>query len=520
MSRYNTTTVPRTKQKVENHQGGISYKMDPKMELVSLLVQGLDNTYYEKLSDKENRLKSLVDEVAKKDALFVAKALIYTRSVVGQRTVTHLASVFLAPYLSGFDWSKNFFSKRDRKVNNGGIVYRTDDMLEIIAAYVALNPNKPLPNSLKKGFRMAIENSDAYELAKYQAKTKSVSLVDVFNLVHPKPTTEQQAQIFKDLMSGNLKQFNTMEDKLSSTGQQIAKKVKEGKISKEDAKLELEQSKEENFLELLETGKIGYLALLRNLRSILELKTDNILSVIDMACEFLTNDKRIKSSLVFPHQIDLASEVLLSDLPRTTTGLTKVLTSLNLAYEKSIPNLRELFTHGKTAVVLDTSDSMSREVTLVGGKRGSESRLAKGALVAATLLKGIDADLYHYADYTQEVTSINPLDSVNTIKNQLMSLKGKLGYGTNMNSIFEMVKEKYDRVFVISDMQSNRYINPSYYKNIKVYAVDMAGYGTSSFEQGKNLYQILGYGSDIYELIKKVEIDPKALIKAIEDIKI
>jgi 60 kDa SS-A/Ro ribonucleoprotein len=520
MSRYNTTTVPVSKTKVENHQGGTSYKMDPKMELVSLLVQGLDNTYYEKLSDRENRLKNLIEEISKKNPLFVAKALIYTRSVVGQRTVTHLASVFLAPYLSGLEWSKKFFSKRDRKVNKGGIVYRTDDMLEIIAAYIALNPNKPLPSSLKKGFKMAIENSDAYELAKYQAKSKNVSLVDVFNLVHPKPTTEQQAQIFKDLMSGNLKQFNTMEDKLSSSGQEIAKKVKEGKISKQDAKLELEQSKEENFLELLETGKIGYLALLRNLRSILQLETDNRISVIDMACSFLTNDNRIKSSLVFPHQIDLASEVLLSELPRTTTGLTKVLTSLNLAYEKSIPNIKELFTHGKTAVVLDTSDSMSREVRMVGGKMGSESRLAKGALVAATLFKGIDADLYHYADYTQEVTTINPIDSVNTIKNQLMALKGKLGYGTNMNSIFELVKNKYDRIFIISDMQGNKCINPAYYKHIKVYAVDMQGYGTSMFETGKNLYQILGYGSDIYELIRKVEIDPKALIKAIEDINI
>jgi 60 kDa SS-A/Ro ribonucleoprotein len=520
MSRYNETIVAKSRTKTTNHEGATVYMLDPKLELISLLVQGLDNTYYEKVTDRELRLKSLIDEIAKKDPLFIAKALIYTRSVVGQRTVTHLGSVYLAPYLSGLDWSKNFFSKRNRKVNKGGIVYRIDDILEIVAAYKAKNVDKPLPNSLKKGFKMAIENSDAYELAKYQANNKAVSLVDIFNMVHPKPSTEEQSKVFKDLMTGNLKQFNTMEDKMSSSGQEITKKVKEGKVSKKEAEVLLDQSKEGNFLELLESGKIGYLALLRNLRQILLLKTDNRMDVVKMACDFLTNDSRIKSSLIFPHQIDLAMEVLLTDVAMTTSGMNFILKALEVAYEKAIPNLRQLFTHGKTAVVVDTSDSMGTKVTLVGGNRGSESRLSKGALVAATLLKGIDADVYHYADYTKEVTNINPLDSVNTIKNQILGLKGKLGYGTNMNSAFEMLGDKYDRVFIISDMQGDRYIHPSNYKNIKVYAVDMAGYGTSMFEPGKNLFQIYGYSSDIYELIKKVEIDPKALMNAILDINI
>jgi hypothetical protein len=40
------------------------------------------------------------------------------------------------------------------------------------------------------------------------------------------------------------------------------------------------------------------------------------------------------------------------------------------------------------------------------------------------------------------------------------------------------------------------------------------------FKPGNKVYGIYGYSSDIYELIKKVEIDPKALIKAIEAIEI
>jgi hypothetical protein len=40
------------------------------------------------------------------------------------------------------------------------------------------------------------------------------------------------------------------------------------------------------------------------------------------------------------------------------------------------------------------------------------------------------------------------------------------------------------------------------------------------FKPGGKVYSIFGYGSDIYELVKKVEIDPNALIKEIESIKI
>ena len=46
------------------------------------------------------------------------------------------------------------------------------------------------------------------------------------------------------------------------------------------------------------------------------------------------------------------------------------------------------------------------------------------------------------------------------------------------------------------------------------------GYGTTSIKPGNKVYQLYGYSADIYELIKRVEIDPKALIKAIEAIEI
>jgi hypothetical protein len=176
---------------------------------------------------------------------------------------------------------------------------------------------------------------------------------------------------------------------------------------------------------------------------------------------------------------------------------------------------------GRTAVVFDSSGSMSTPIALVGdrGKRGSEAAIAKAALIAATLAKGIGADVYHFANYTEQI-KFNPLDTVNTLKNQFLSKKGNVGYGTEFNSIFTKLGKNYDRVFVISDMQGASYLERATYKDAHIYSIDICGYGTTMFKPGNKVYSLFGYSADIYELVKKVEIDPKAIIKEIEAIEI
>ena len=107
---------------------------------------------------------------------------------------------------------------------------------------------------------------------------------------------------------------------------------------------------------------------------------------------------------------------------------------------------------------------------------------------------------------------------VNTLKKTFKSKQGKVGYGTNFESIFSKIGNKYDRVFIISDMQGGtRMIDKS---NSHIYSVDICGYGTTSIKPNRKVYQLFGYSADIYELIRTVEIDPKALFKAIEAIEI
>ena len=516
MAKYNVKTV--TTNEVVNKNGGQAIKFSPELELVGLLATGLEGRFYEKENDREKRLFEVIREVGKKDPELVAKALVYARTTMGQRSVTHVGAVAALGVLSGNPLATRFFTKRNRKENKGGIVFRLDDMLEIISYYFLRNPNKPLPNSIKRGFKRVLETADAYELAKYQGKGKSISMVDLVNLVHPKPTEGMQ-DVFKKLMTGELKQFNTAEDKNTKSGQEVAEKVKSGEITKEEAVTELKEAKAENWKQLIVEGTLGYLALLRNLRNIANDTTDEVFKT---ALEMLTDEKRVRKSLVFPHQIDIAFEVLLSEGLSKSERKTALLTVINKAYELAIPNLTELFSYGRTAVVIDTSGSMTSQVSL-GKSRINSRAVEKAALIGATLAKGIGADMYHFSTSCEQL-SYNPLDTVNTIKNVVVN-RG-YGGGTEFNTIFRTLNGKYDRVFVISDMQGGDSVlrGSTYQSYVKthgqpfVYSIDLCGYGTTMFKQNEKLINLFGYSSDIYEMVKRSEVNPKLILDEIKKI--
>jgi len=271
---------------------------------------------------------------------------------------------------------------------------------------------------------------------------------------------------------------------------------------------------------LIVEGTLGYLALLRNLRNIVTVASDEVFT---KAMEMLVDEKRVRKSLVFPHQIDLAFEVLMAEggtIPQVRR--TRLLTAVNKAYELSVPNLTDLFTYGRTAVVIDTSGSMTSPVAM-GKSRINARAVEKAALIGATLAKGIGADMYHFSNSCSQLT-YNPLDSVNIIKN--MVVNRSYGGGTEFNSIFRTLSGKYDRVFVISDMQGCDSIlkNSSYQSYIKshgqpyVYSIDLCGYGNTMFKQSDKLIQLYGYSADIYEMVKSAEIDPRAILKEIRKI--
>lgn len=463
MSRFNTHTSTKT----SNLAGGEAFDESPELKLISLVLTSfVKDQFYKSADDSISDVKELVKKLDKK---FVAKLALYARREMGMRSISHVLAGELANTVKGEQWTKNFFDK---------IVYRPDDMSEILAYYYSLG-SKNEPNALRKGFATAISRFNEYKLAKYRGDDKDVSLIDICNVVHPKHT-----EAIAKLIKGELKNVDTWEAQLSS--------------GKDKAKV---------WSDLLNENKLGYFALLRNLRNILETAP----SLTDKVCEVLTNEELISKSLVLPFRFSTAIDAL-QEASLPTSETRKVLIALNKAVDSSLKNVPKM--DGTTLVVVDASGSM----------QGQPIKIA--SLFASVLYKANDADLILFSDNAVYATA-NPMDSTLSIAQAIVQKAS--GGGTNFNAIFDTANKKYDRIVILSDMQGwIGYYAPTasfneYKKrtesNPKIYSFDLAGHGTLQFPE-PSVFCLAGFSEKIFEVMKLLEEDKKALIHKIDSVEL
>ena len=371
-------------------------------------------------------------------------------------------------------------------------------MLEIVSYYFA-NGGEKLPNAMKKGFAKAFEKFDAYQLAKYRGERKAVKLIDLVNLVHPIPT-DKNAAALQALVAGELKSTDTWEAKLSKAGQ-----VANSDEDKADRKANA-------WKELLTSGKIGYFALLRNLRNIAEQAPGLTTEV----CTLLTDKNRIKRSLVLPFRYLTAMDAI----NESTMGNKRpFLRALNQALELSLDNVPKF--EGRTLIVLDDSGSMT------GGQRtNGRSPIQIGATFAAMLYKSNDADLMRFSD---NASYAKPYfgDAAMSIAERL--IKSARAAGTNFNAIFETANKPYDRVIILSDMQGwiGHYAPTKAFAAYKqryavdpyIYSFDLQGYGSLQFPEPKT-FCLTGFSDKVFDIMQLLETDRQALVHKIEAVEL
>jgi len=382
--KFNFLKMLRPRAQTTNLAGGDAFVETPKLALASLmLTTTLTDEFYRSGDATVRQVKQLVSQIG--DPKFAAKAALYARKEAGLRSVTHLVASELARSVKGQAWTATFYDR---------IVHRPDDALEIMACYLATY-GRPIPNALKKGLGSALARFDEYQLAKYRKTRADLSLVDLVNLIHP-PHTEPLAK----LVHGTLAPAETWETKLTQAG---------AAASNDE---ELASLKQDAWSTLLATRKLGYFALLRNLRNILA----SAPNLTDAAIAMLTDPRLIQRSLVMPFRFSTAVEALQqSGLPNAG----RVLEALSLAVDVSLENVPRF--PGKTLVALDGSGSM----------RGRPIKI--GALFAATLAKANDADVMLFSDDARYV-SITPRDTTLSVATWLED-QCAMG-GTNFHAIF------------------------------------------------------------------------------------
>jgi len=478
MSKFNTT-IKKPKM-TTNKAGGQAYKQSDEMELISILLTSfVDDKFYESSKSTISMIKDLLKKV---DPLFAAKAAIFARDKFGMRSISHVIASELAQYISGEEWSKSFYDK---------VVVRLDDMTEILSYYIKnnTNPNKPkFPNSIKKGFASAFDRYDGYSIAKYKGEGKEVKLVDIVNLVHPIPN-EKNSDALKQLISGSLKNTETWESKLSSAGQGGG---------------DVDDLKAEAWKDLLQSGKLGYFAALRNIRNIINQAPDQI----DNLSTLLTNEKMIKNSRVLPFRFDTAYDEI--SKIGSNSDIRKCLIAIDKAMGISINNVPKL--EGETLVAIDVSGSM----------KGRPSQIA--SLFGSIIAKSNGCDVMTF-DGSARYVNYNPTDSVISIKNSFRFTGGS----TNFHDIFKKANKAYENIIILSDMQAFiGYQTPKeafneYKKKFgcdpHIYSWDLKGYGTIQFPESK-VYCLAGFSEKVFDIMQILKEDRKALVNEVKSIEI
>jgi hypothetical protein len=347
---------------------------------------------------------------------------------------------------------------------------------------------------------------------------KEVKLRDALFLTHPKPANEAMKVLFGKIATETLDTPYTWETELSNAGQT-------GK------------SKKSVWEELILSGKVGYMALLRNLRNMLQEGISE--ECIRLVCKTLSDKDQVLKSKQMPYRFlsayrSLMAEENTSHFSRgcTAPGLVKglmspvehanmVIDALETAIKYSVENL-PMFNGEKVLVVTDVSGSMITPIS----PNSKVTMFDIGAMFAMIAAKACDlgvAGMFGDRFSTLNVNLMGILESVQDIYNR----EGEVGYSTNGWKVLEYAHKQnlcFDRIMIFTDCemygtsrrgddfnerwQTYRSINP----NAKLYLFNLAGYGTSPVRVGDNgVYHIAGYSDKVFDIIHRIELGESAL---------
>ena len=554
MSKFNEKKVS-VQPSVVNEMGEKAFELTAKENLVqSVLTTFLQGQYYESESEEVNKILDCVDKV---DPLFVAKLALYARNEGNMRSSSHLLGAVLAKYIVGTDYAARFYNK---------LIVRPDDMSEVLSCYGSLNDMKlsdkslrKIPNSMKKGFKAALERLDAYQIDKYKMNSRQVKLIDLVNLLHPTPTQKNE-EAYKRLMNGeslaDLYESKVLEKEMSKGGQ--------------TAKTEEEKSaaKEEAISAVLDNVKgMPIFNLLRNLRNIILYAPNRI----DDAIAQLTTREKIINSRLLPFRFatayteienmsyevkkpstDIAFESEVSKAKLTQTEFIdikkKVLNALEDALEYACENIPEL--EGNTAILCDDSGSMR-------GDSGGHSRVSAFSKTTSSTIGHLFAAMVGYKQKDIYVGLFGDrLIPVKVDRSKRMldfctymdSKGGECGGGTEAG-IYDFLrqcikeKKKVDNVIVFSDCQIGDGAQTAWYgrdySDRSPYFQDLfkefkkinpmcnfivcnlrSVKGNSVFHRSQRILNIAGWSERIFDVIKSNTVGMDAIIKQIEAIEI
>lgn len=486
--------IRKKKNIVKNYEGAEAFVLTPQLELYTAVVTAsLSDSFYEKNKDRLKRLRELI---AQNDAKFVAKLAVYTREQMYLRSVPLVLAVELAKLSKG----ESVVSKVAER-----ILQRADEITELLAYYALANDRNnvkklnKLSKQIQKGLAAAFNKFDEYQFAKYDRKA-AIRLRDALFLVHPKAKDEAQQKLFDKIAKKELSVPYTWETELSAWGQM--------KFESEKEKQAAFRSKWE---ELIASGKLGYMALLRNLRNILEAEVSK--GALQKVCEMLGNEKAVLKSKQLPFRF-LSAYCELIGL--SVRGVTKMLNALEDAVAVTAKNIEGFDEDVRVMIAIDFSGSMQSPVS----QKSKVQKFEIGAMLAMLLQNrcsevtaGIFGETWKVVNFPQRAILSNTMNVVKRI--------GEVGHSTNGYLVIkDLIRRKkiVDKVMLFTDCQlwdssgSDISIAKLWkeYKAIapqaKIYLFDLAGYGNTPLNTvGNDVFLVAGWSDKIFSVLAAIE---------------
>ena len=466
------------------YEGGDAFEKSLEQDwLNNLFSNMLENRFYESGDEQMDRYIQLTQKMLEKyGPKFVGRAAYFARNTLGMRSISQLTAAMLNPVQ--FEGKRDFFKN---------YMKRPDDVSEIFAIVEALGDKRS--HALVRGAGDYISGLSAYQMDKYAMRRKNWSMIDLINVTHAK------SDIVDKFYNGVLEKADTWEQKISAAKD--------------------EDEKNANWCELVKDGKLGYLALIRNLNNILNagVNEDWIVSYL---VPQLTNADKIHKSFVFPYQIYTAYKNLEIREANTCFALDK-------AFRESVENVPGL--DGTSLVVLDVSGSMEDPISSHSDMTIKE---VCACYAAAIYLSNPNSEFIKFGTNAKQC-HYNRLDSVFMLIKKMQE-NDDCGYGTDIISVWDMLDQHYDRIFLFSDMQvmipswwgytkgtsaidaMNDYMR--HYGCTHVYSVDAGNYSTQiSNPLRGDLTLLTGFSDKVFSFIKLLE-DGENLIDYINSINI
>ena len=279
-------------------------------------------------------------------------------------------------------------------------IQRADEITELVAIWWR-NGRRPLTAAMKRGLAAAFNRFSEYQFAKYD-RDGAVRLRDVMFLVHAKPATEEQAGVFKRIAERQLVTPDTWEVALSAGADKAG-----------------------TFTRLLREGKLGYLALLRNLRNMMEAGVNSVM-VRDAIVARKGADR------VLPFRYVAAARACPMLEPEIDVALKDAVSAL--------PRLP-----GRTICLVDISGSMDSPLS----RKSDLTRLD----AAATLASILNCETLRVFSFTDGICEVPPHRGMAGID---VVVKSQPHGGTYLGGAVKYLNDNvpHDRLIVITDEQT------------------------------------------------------------------